>query len=142
RNVVVWAPDVPLPKKMEKKHKLDQQSCLFTPHMLAAPVGSVLDVVNSDPVLHNARAQAGETRIFNYAMPIKGHTVPTRLKKDGFYKVSCDVHPWMRAWLVVLPTGAYAVSDASGAYKLEDLPPGKHKIKIWHERLGEREAEV
>jgi len=142
RNVVVWVPDVPLPKKIARKEKLDQQACLFTPHVVAAPVGAVLDVVNSDPVLHNARAQAGETRIFNYAMPIKGHTVPTRLKKDGFYKVSCDVHPWMRAWLVVLPTAAYTVSDASGAYKLEDLPPGKHKIKIWHERLGEREDEV
>jgi plastocyanin len=142
KNVVVWLTDVPAPKKIEKKQKLDQQACAFTPHVVAATAGSMLDVVNGDPVLHNARAQAGETRVFNYAMPIKGHTIPTKLKKEGFYKVSCDVHPWMRAWLVVLPTAAYALTDADGAYKLEDVPPGKHKIKIWHERLGEREDEI
>jgi plastocyanin len=142
KNVVLWLPDLPAPKKIEKKQKLDQQACVFTPHVIAATVGSMLDVVNSDPVLHNARAQAGETRAFNYAMPIKGHTVPTRLKKEGHYKVSCDVHPWMRGWLVVLPNAAYAVTDANGAFSLEDVPPGKHKIKIWHERLGEREDEV
>src|SRR5437588_11070698 len=58
RNVVVWLTDVPAPKKIEKKQKLDQQSCVFTPHVAAATVGSTLDVINSDPVLHNARAQA------------------------------------------------------------------------------------
>jgi plastocyanin len=142
KNVVVWLTDAPAPKKIEKKQKLDQQSCAFTPHVIAATVGSTLDVVNSDPVLHNARAQAGETRAFNYAMPIKGHLIPTRLKKDGFFKVSCDVHPWMRAWLVVLPSAAYAITDANGAYTLEGVPAGKHRIKTWHERLGEREDEV
>jgi plastocyanin len=142
KNVVLWVTDVPLPKKIEKKHKLDQQACVFTPHVVAAPLGSTLDVVNSDPVLHNARAQAGETRVFNYAMPIKGHTVPTKLKKEGFFKVSCDVHSWMRAWVVVLPTAAFAISDANGAYSLEGVPAGRHKVKIWHERLGEREDEI
>jgi plastocyanin len=142
KNVVVWLTDMPAPRKIEKKQKLDQQACAFVPHVVAAPAGSVLDVVNSDPVLHNARAQASETRAFNYAMPIKGHTVPTKLKKEGFFKVSCDVHPWMRAWVVVLPTAAISITDANGAYALEGVPPGKHKIKIWHERLGEREDAI
>jgi len=142
KNVVLWLPGVPAPKKIDKKQKLDQQACLFIPHVVAAAVGTTLDVVNSDPVLHNTRAQAGETRAFNYAMPIKGHTVPTRLKKEGFYKVSCDVHPWMHGWILVLPTAAFAISDANGAYSLAGVPPGKHKLKIWHERLGEREDEI
>jgi len=52
------------------------------------------------------------------------------------------VHPWMRAWLVVLPTERFALTDADGAYTIAGLPPGKHKVKIWHERLGEREQEI
>ena len=56
--------------------------------------------------------------------------------------MSCDVHPWMRAWLLVVPTAAYAVSDESGAYRIEGVSPGRHKVKIWHERLGEKDAEV
>jgi plastocyanin len=143
KNAVVWFPDVKLPSDPKPaKEKLDQQQCLFLPHVMAAPLGTTVDVVNSDKALHNVRAQAGEVKLMNYAMPIPGHVVPTKLKKEGIFKVSCDVHPWMRAWLLVLPTAAYAITDDDGAYKIEGVPPGRHKLKIWHERLGERDAEI
>lgn len=143
RNAVIWFTDVPETKEARAlKQKLDQQSCAFVPHVLAAPLGSTVDVVNSDKALHNVRAQAGDVKLMNYAMPIPGHVVPTRLKKEGIFKVSCDVHPWMKAWLLVLPTQAYAVTDETGSYKIEGVPSGKHRVKVWHERLGERESEV
>jgi plastocyanin len=143
RNAVVWVTDVPLaPDFKPAKEKLDQQQCAFVPHVVVAPVGTTLDVVNSDKALHNVRAQAGDVKLMNYAMPIPGHVVPTKLKKDGIFKVSCDVHPWMRAHVVVLPTAAFAVSGEDGTYKVSDLPAGKHRVKIWHERLGEREAQI
>jgi len=143
RNAVVWLIDVPVPKEVKaRKETLDQQHCAFVPHVVVAPVGSTVDVINSDKALHNVRAQAGDVKLMNYAMPIPGHVVPTKLQKDGMFKVSCDVHPWMRAWLVVLPTAAFAVTGEDGRYGIADLPPGRHRIKIWHERLGEREAEV
>ena len=141
KDAVVWITDLPAqkPAKDAKKPKLDQEACVFTPHIVAAEVGSTIDIVNSDPVLHNARAS---DKLFNYAMPIKGHTIPTKLKKDGFYKVVCDVHPWMRAWLAVLPNDAFAVTKDDGTYKIANVPPGKHHIRLWHERLGEREGDV
>jgi plastocyanin len=143
KNVVVWLTDVPIPKgHKERKEKLDQQQCSFVPHVLAAPLGSTVDVVNSDKALHNVRAEDGEVRLMNYAMPIPGHVVPTRLKKEGIFKVSCDVHPWMRGWLLVLPTTAYAVTGEDGTYKIGDIPPGKHSIRFWHERLGERTVDM
>ena len=143
KNAVIWFPGVP-PAKGEKpaRQKLDQQSCAFVPHIVAAPLGATVDVVNSDKALHNVRAQAGESKLMNYAMPIPGHVVPTRLKKEGIFKVSCDVHPWMRAWMLVLPTSRSAVTGEDGTYKIEGVPAGKHKVKIWHERLGEKDAEV
>jgi len=143
KNAVIWLPDVKLPANFKApKEKLDQQQCSFVPHVLAAPLGATVDVVNSDKALHNVRAQTGDVTMMNYAMPIPGHVVPTKLKKEGIFKVSCDVHPWMRAWLLVLPTAAYAVSGEDGTYKIEGIPPGKHKLRIWHERLGERDAEI
>jgi plastocyanin len=143
KNAVVWFEDVPEPRDFKPaKEKLDQQGCVFVPHVLVAPVGATVDVVNSDKALHNVRAQAGAERLFNYAMPIPGHVVPTKLAKAGIYKLSCDVHPWMRGWLLVVPTTKYAVSGEDGTYQIAGVPPGKHKLKIWHERFGEREAEV
>jgi plastocyanin len=143
RNAVVWVADVPLPKDVKaSREKLDQQHCAFVPHVVAAPVGSMVDVVNSDKALHDVRAQAGDVKLMNYTMPVPGHIVPTKLKKEGIFKVSCDVHPWMRAWVLVLPTAAFAITAEDGTYAIGDLPPGKHRVKIWHERLGEREAEI
>ncbi|MCA1826814.1 MAG: carboxypeptidase regulatory-like domain-containing protein [Myxococcales bacterium] len=143
KNAVVWFTDLAETKDAKRlKQKLDQQSCVFVPHVMVAPIGSTLDVVNSDKALHNVRAQAGDVKLMNYAMPIPGHVVPTKLKKEGIFKVNCDVHPWMRAWIVVLPTQAYAITDETGAYKIAGVQPGKHKVKVWHERLGEKETEI
>jgi plastocyanin len=143
KNAVIWFTDVPLARDFKPaKEKLDQQQCVFVPHVLAAPIGTTVDVVNSDKALHNVRAQAGEVKLMNYAMPIPGHVVPTKLKKEGTFKVSCDVHPWMRAWLLVLPTAAFAITGEDGTYKIAGVPPGRHKVRIWHERLGERDAQI
>jgi plastocyanin len=143
KNAVIWFKDVALPADFKPpKEKLDQQQCEFLPHVLVAPVGTSLDVINSDKALHNVRAQAGDVQLMNYAMPIPGHVVPTRLKQDGIFKVVCDVHPWMRSWLVVLPTTAYAVTGDDGTYRIAGVPAGKHQVKIWHERLGERDAQI
>jgi len=143
RNAVVWFTDVPLPKVTKAaKEKLDQQQCAFVPHVLAAPLGATVEVVNSDKVLHNVRAQAGDERLMNFAMPVPGHVVPTKVAREGIFKVSCDVHPWMRAWLLVLPTAAYAITGEDGTYTVTDVAAGKHKAKFWHERLGEREVEI
>ena len=143
KNAVIWFTDLPEAREAKTaKLKLDQTACSFSPHVLAAPLGAAVDVVNSDKALHNVRAQEGDLKLMNYAMPIPGHVVPTRLRKQGIFKVSCDVHPWMRAWMLVLPTAKLAVTDENGAYRIDGVPPGKHKIKIWHERLGEKEAEI
>jgi hypothetical protein len=64
------------------------------------------------------------------------------MKTVGLVRLSCDVHPWMRAWVDVLPTTAFAVTDEAGNYAIENVPPGKHKVKLWHERLGEKEGDV
>src|SRR5438552_15823776 len=61
KNAVIWFPGVPLAKgEKPPKQKLDQQACAFLPHVLAAPLGSTVDVINSDKALHNVRAQARE----------------------------------------------------------------------------------
>src|ERR1700759_2629644 len=73
KNAVVWFTDIKEPvEERKEKEKLDQQNCQYVPHVVVAPVGTTLDVVNSDSVLHNVRATEGTTtRLFNYAMPIK-----------------------------------------------------------------------
>jgi plastocyanin len=143
KNAVLWIVDGPKPAKGEKaKATLDQKQCDFVPHVLAIPAGATLDIVNGDKLFHNVHSREGDRTVFNYAMPVPNHVIPRPLNQAGLLRITCDVHPWMRAWVDVLPTTAFAVTDDTGNYTIDDIPPGKHKLKLWHERLGEREEDI
>jgi plastocyanin len=143
KYAVLWLVDGPPAKKIGKQaHKLDQKSCEFVPHVVAMPAGTTLEVVNSEKLFHNVHGREGDKTVFNFAMPVPDYVVPKKLDHPGFIRVNCEVHPWMRAWVVVLPTTAFAVTDESGSYSIADVPPGKYRLKLWHERLGEREQPV
>ncbi|HET7754889.1 MAG TPA: carboxypeptidase regulatory-like domain-containing protein [Anaeromyxobacteraceae bacterium] len=120
---------------------LDQRRCRFVPRVLTAPVGSTVDVVNSDPILHNAHGWNGKATVFNVPMPTEGQRAPKPLRKPGLVKVGCDVHGWMGAWIFVAE-GPAAVSAADGSYRLAGVPAGTYTVKVWHERLGEQTAQV
>jgi hypothetical protein len=143
KNAVVWIVDGPKPPRgFKQKYKLDQKNCEFSPHIVAMPEGGILEVTNSDKLFHNVHARQGEKTVFNYAMPVPDYTIPKQLKPAQRLRIMDDQHPWMRAWVDVLSTTAFAVTDDSGTYTIEGLPPGKHKLKLWHERLGEKEQEI
>jgi plastocyanin len=143
KNAVLWIVDGPKPARADKiKVTLDQRQCDFTPHVVAIPAGATLEIVNGDKLFHNVHARDGDRTVFNYAMPVPNHVIPRPLNQAGLLRITCDVHPWMRAWVDVLPTSAFAVTDESGSYAIPGVPPGKHRVKLWHERLGEKEQQV
>jgi plastocyanin len=143
KNAVLWITDGSKAAKGDKiKATLDQKQCEFVPHVLALPAGATLDIVNGDKLFHNVHARDADKTVFNYAMPVPNHVIPKPLKDPALLRITCDVHPWMRAWVYVLPTSAFAMTDESGVYAISGVPPGKHTLKLWHERLGEKEQQV
>lgn len=122
---------------------LDQKKCKYDPHVQLVPVNSIVEVKNSDPVLHNVHAYFGETEtLFNIAQPFQGQTTQRSLTRPGVVHVKCDAHPWMSAYFVVQAHPYYAVSDKAGNFKISDIPPGTYKVKVWHEYLGSQEQDV
>ena len=143
KNAVLWIVDGPKPAKTDEvKVTLDQKQCEFTPHVLALPAGATLSIANGDKLFHNVHARDGDRTVFNYAMPVPNYLIPRALKDPGLLRVTCDVHPWMRAWVDVLPTSAFAVTDDAGAFAIAGVPPGKYTLRLWHERLGEKDQQV
>jgi plastocyanin len=120
---------------------LDQQRCRFVPHVLAAALGSTLEIVNGDPVLHNVHGYRGRVTAFDVAMPSRDQRVSRKLEKPGVVVVRCDVHAWMTAYVVVAD-GPFAVTGADGGFVIRDLPAGRYAVTAWHERLGEKTVEV
>ena len=145
KNVVVTLENITQGKKIDKTTRpvLDNNQCMFSPHVQAAVVGSKLEIRNSDPILHNTHAFLGNATVFNLALPLQGQKIPKALRKPGVVRVQCDAgHGWMSAYVVVTEHPYHAVTDENGAFKITDVPPGNYKLKAWHEELGSEVQDV
>lgn len=119
---------------------LDNRDCRFEPHARVVGVGTVLEVVNSDDVLHTVHLYGPRER--NLALPTRGSRQSFALEEPGLYLVRCDVHGWMQAFIRVVDESFYALSDEAGRLRIEGAPAGDALLELWHERLGSRRAEV
>jgi plastocyanin len=122
---------------------MDQRGCVFTPRVVLLPAGGTVNFLNSDRLLHNLHGRPKSNAPFNRTQP-KGRTIPLAFAQPEIFSVDCDLHSWMKAWVVVAEHPYYALSDAEGRFTLDGLPPGRYKVRLWHETLGSltREVEV
>jgi len=123
--------------------KIDQQNCRYHPHVFGMRVGQSLEIINSDPTLHNIHALPKNNSEFNTGQPIQGmktnHTFTT---KEVMVPFKCDVHGWMNAYVGVLDHPYFFVTDKDGKFELKDVPPGTYTIEAWHEKFGTQTASV
>jgi hypothetical protein len=111
--------------------------------VLGVQVGQQLTIRNSDPLLHNVRAEAQINEPFDVGTPIQGMEVKrTFATREVMVPFKCNVHSWMNAYVGVLEHPFFAVTDGSGRFTIRDLPPGNYTIEIWHERLGTQTQQV
>ena len=116
---------------------LDQKGCRYVPHVFGVRVGQPLEILNSDPTLHNIHAQPSANQEFNVGQPVQGmKTARTFTRPEVMVPFKCDVHGWMNAYAGVLDHPYFAVTDAEGRFELKSLPPGTYTVEAWHERLG------
>ena len=123
---------------------LDNRDCAFVPHVQAVVTGTILEIRNSDPILHSAHVYlpGGET-LFNLALPVFKEKVQRPLPGPGLLKVVCDVgHTWQEAYILVSDHPYFAVTDEDGAFRIEGVPPGRYRVKAWHEVLGTLERSI
>lgn len=122
---------------------LDQKGCMYVPHVLPVMVGQKITVKNSDAFLHNVHALATTNPPFNFGQPNVDPGKPVEpLKAAESFRVKCDVHPWMSAYVVGVDNPFFAASGADGAFAISNLPPGDYTLTAWHEQLGTKEVPV
>jgi hypothetical protein len=123
---------------------LDQRGCQYHPHVTALQVGQPLQIKNSDATLHNIHALPNVNSQFNEGQPVQGMISTKKFDKPEItpFKVKCDVHGWMKAYMSVLPHPFYSVSQMNGTFNIANLPPGQYTIVAWHEKFGQQEQQV
>jgi plastocyanin len=132
-------PAAPLPAP-SKPILVDQKECQYAPHMFVAPVGSKIEITNSDPILHNVHGyqttSEGPQTLFNIAQPVRGQKtmVDMPLTKPGIISLSCEAgHPWMSGYVFVAEHPYVVVTNADGEFTIPNVPPGTYRLKLWHE---------
>lgn len=143
RNVVVWLETPPPNAKwtVTPPSQMDQKQCVFGPRVVMVPVGGTVEFLNGDRLLHNLHSVSADNPVFNRTQP-KGRTIPITFRKPEIVRIDCDLHPWMRAWVVVAEHPFYALTDDQGQFTLENVPPGRYTLHVWHESLGTLRSDV
>lgn len=130
-------------EKPKEKVVLDQLGCRYTPRVFGLQVGQKLEILNTDPTLHNVHGMPKNSKEFNLGMPIKGMKLKRTFDTpEVMVKFKCDVHPWMRAYAGVLPHPFYAVTGDDGSFEIKDLPDGDYVVEVWHEKYGTKSQEI
>jgi len=140
-NVVVYVRDKDVkinPAAVAKEAAvLDNKNCRFDPHVTFVQTGQELVIKNSDTVGHNSNVATVKNPPSNNIIPAGGE-VKAKFSSDEAIpaQVTCNIHPWMKAWLLVRPNPYAAVSNADGTFEITGLPVGEVELQFWHEKAG------
>jgi hypothetical protein len=143
-GVVVWLEPlsgliVPVPPSHPAL--MVQKNKMFSPHVLAIPIGGSVAFPNFDPIFHNAFSNFNG-QIFDVGLYKPGSSRTVAFKREGIVRVFCNIHPQMSAVILVLDTPYFAVSDRSGAFEILNVPPGDYQFHLFHERAAPETLDV
>lgn len=117
---------------------MDQVASQFEPRVLVVPKGSRVRFPNSDRIRHQVYSFSPAKR---FELPLYTGTPPNPVvfENAGVVTLGCNIHDWMKGYIVVVETPHVGLSGADGAVAL-DAPAGDYLLTAWHERLPAPDA--
>jgi len=111
---------------------MDQRNETFVPHVLAVTAGTIVDFPNSDRIYHNVFSLSKGAR-FDLGRYEAGHSKSVRFDRPGVVRVFCEIHSHMNAFILVFGHPFFAMTDADGRYRIDNVPPGTYSVIAWNE---------
>ncbi|TVP95275.1 MAG: methylamine utilization protein [Planctomycetaceae bacterium] len=127
-----------------KTYELANDKCRFEPHIVTLQVGDTLKVTNPDPVGHNANIQFFANTAVNFTIPPGGEKlVKIEKPEPAVIPVDCNIHPWMRSYIVAVDHPFAAISNDNGELEIAGLPAGESLVfRLYHEAADSAIKEI
>lgn len=119
---------------------LNNMGCRFEPRVAMLQANQTLVLKNSDKVGHNTKIDFpfGENQSINPLIPANQQlehsdfTAPVRLPAS----VSCSIHGWMKARLMIKEHPYMAVTGKDGKFTIKNVPEGEWNFMFYHDTSG------
>ena len=134
--VVVYLPDATsASRSIDSAAHVDQRRFVFVPPVIAVRAGQPVRFTNADVANHNVRA-TDPVAENTFALETSGGDASGKVRRFAAprptrpIRLSCDIHPWMAAWVYVFDHDDFAVTDADGRFRIPDVPPGSYRVSV------------
>lgn len=121
------------------------RGCLYENPIIGVQIGQRLLVSNDGRIMHNVHNMPNQNREQEANKAMMPRSAPLEYVFENpelFMRFKCDVHPWEFAYVSVLEHPFFAVTDASGNFAIDGLPPGRYMIEAHHRKAGILRREV
>jgi plastocyanin len=145
KNVFIWVKEGLEDYKFDTPTEaatLDQDGCLYSPHVFGVQTNQKINIGNSDSVTHNIHPVPKNNREWNISQSPEQKYERSFPRQEIMVPVKCNVHPWMKAYIGVISHPYFSVTGADGSFNLNDLPPGDYTVEAWHEKFGTQEQKL
>jgi hypothetical protein len=115
---------------------IDQKNCEFLPYSTAMHQDQAIIFKSSDPVNHNIHLSPFTNQPFNLLLAPNGDTEKRLVAERRVIPLSCDIHPWMKGWIMVFDHPFFAVTEADGSFEIKGVPPGAQNLVVWQAAIG------
>ena len=147
-GAVVWITDIRTGKSlpMERRFEITNEDCALNPRVQAVIAPGTLNVASEDVAMHRDRIINVGTGELEGVAPFNdnGEIVPFDRVLDTTeqLEITCELHPWAKAWILVFDHPYFATSEKNGSFSIDGIPPGTYHVKAWHPFLGVAEQTV
>ncbi len=123
--------------------ELDQDGCMYKPHVLGVRTNQTLRILTKDPTTHNIHPMPKDNREWNMSQPPSAPPIEQKFARpEVMIPVKCNQHPWMRAYIGVTSNPFFAVTGTDGTFTIQGIPPGDYTLEAWTATFGTQELKV
>jgi plastocyanin len=141
QTVVFLAADGAPGAAAAKRATIRQRNAYFAPDFLAIAAGQSVDMPNDDAIFHNVFSFS-KPNDFDLGLYPAGESRRVTFEHPGVVKIYCSIHESMSGTIFVSPSPWFAVARSTGDFEIRGIPPGRHTLHVWNEKLPEAVREL